>query len=65
MEDQGIPRLLSVREVSEQIGIPRWRLYELVRLGAFPAVRVGKAIRFSAPAIREWIEGGGTKEDGG
>ena len=64
MDDQTLPRLLSAKEVSEQIGIPLWRLYERVRLDDIPAVRVGKAIRFSAPAVREWIERGGTKEEG-
>jgi len=59
--EQPLPRLLNAREVSEATGLPRWRIYELSRRGELPAVSVGpRSYRYSARALREWIEAGGT-----
>jgi len=55
-----LPRLLKAQEVSEQTSIPLSRIYELAREGSLPCVRMGRAMRFSAPAVLEWIENGGT-----
>ncbi len=40
-------RLLTARGASELLGLPVFRVYELQRLGALPAVRVGnRTLRF-------------------
>jgi excisionase family DNA binding protein len=63
--EQPLPRLLNAREVSDATGLPRWRIYELSRRGELPAVAVGsRSYRYSAPAIREWIAGGGSRDEG-
>jgi len=60
-----LPRLLSAADVSAMTGIPRWTLYEMTRRGELPAVRIGtRHYRFSAPAIRQWIDAGGVRGDG-
>lgn len=64
MEDQALPKLLSAKEVSEMLGVAQWRIYERVRTGDLPSVKVGRSVRFSASALREWIEQGGTREEG-
>ena len=64
MDEQRLPRLLSADEVSKQTGLPRARIYELVRSDAIPHVRLGRTVRFSADALLDWIEAGGTGYDG-
>lgn len=59
-----LPRLLTAREVSEATGLPTWRVYELSRNGDIPAVALGRSYRYSAPALRSWIESGGTRGTG-
>ena len=59
-----LPRLLSAEEVSKHTGLSRARIYELVRSGAIPHVRLGRTVRFSAAALREWLEAGGTGYNG-
>lgn len=57
-----LPRLLTAREVAEQTGLPLARVYELSRDGDMPCVRLGRARRFSLPALLAWIEKGGANE---
>jgi len=49
--------------VSRQTGIPRQRLYELVRADAIPHVRLGRSVRFEAVRLHLWLESGGTNTD--
>ncbi len=60
MEDQALPQLLSATEVAELLRIKPWRVYERIRAGDLPAVRIGRTVRVSASALRDWIEHGGT-----
>lgn len=64
MQDQALPRLVTARELSRETGIPRYRIYELSRTGKLPHVRIGRAVRFSRQAVREWVEAGGTEPTG-
>jgi excisionase family DNA binding protein len=57
-----LPRLLTAREVHEATGIPLARVYELTRDGEIPAVRLGRAVRYSATRLSEWIDAGGTAD---
>lgn len=52
----GLPRLLTTKELSAATGIPRWRLFELVRAGRGPRhMRIGKTLRFPEDGVTEWI----------
>lgn len=64
MTPEPLPRLLTAQEVADQTGLPLSRVYELSREDQIPHVRLGRALRYSAPAVREWIEAGGTGYDG-
>jgi excisionase family DNA binding protein len=52
-------KLLNVDEVASVFGVRRWRIYDLARAGLIPAVRVGRQLRFSEDALRDWIGSGG------
>jgi len=66
--EPGLPRLLTAEEVCEMFGsFGRHRLYQLARSGQIPAVRMGRAYRFTVSALQGWIDAGGSpankKED--
>lgn len=51
-----LPRLLTIREVEDSTGIPRWRLYEMLAKGEGPDhLRIGQTIRISETALLRWI----------
>lgn len=60
-----LPRLLTATEVAEQTGLPLSSVYELTRRDMIPHVKLGRAYRYSAPAVAEWIEAGGAADDDG
>jgi len=47
--------LLKPLEVAETLRISRGRVYELIKAGVIPSVRVGCALRVPAEALREWV----------
>jgi excisionase family DNA binding protein len=59
-----LPRLLTAREVSEALGLPKWRVYQLAREEDLPSVRLGRSLRFDGDALAEWIQAGGTAAHG-
>ena len=58
-------QLLTVDEVSDLLRVHRGRVYELVRAGGLPVVRLGRQIRVSGEALERWIEQGGQALPGG
>ena len=50
------PMLLTVRDVEAELQLGRTRTYELVRSGAIPVLRVGRAVRIPHDALRRWID---------
>ena len=54
---EGLPRLLSLRAVSEQTTIPRSTLYTLIARGDLPAIRLGRSVRISERDLLDFIEG--------
>lgn len=50
-------RLLTVRELADATGIPKWRLYEMLAQGkAPPHLRISRTIRFPADDVVRWIK---------
>lgn len=47
--------LLTVTETAAALHLGRNTVYDLIRLGQLPAVRVGRAIRIPQTALHEWI----------
>jgi excisionase family DNA binding protein len=57
MAETKVPKLLTLRDVAAQTGLPRWRLYQMIAAGeAPPHLRIGKTIRISEFALVQWIE---------
>ena len=49
-------RLLTSEELAERLSVPaKWPL-EQARAGNIPHLRLGRYVRFSWPAIEEWLE---------
>lgn len=56
MASEGLPRLLTVRELSAALGVARWRIHELCAKGQGPPfMRVGKTYRFPEDRVAQWI----------
>lgn len=58
-------QLLRIPEVAQRLDVSHARAYELVRTGAFPAVRIGRQLRVDPAALQAWIDSGGTPLPGG
>jgi len=58
-----LPQLLSAREVSAATGLPLQTVWKLGRRRILPVIRIGPSMWFSARAVAEWLEKGGTLED--
>jgi excisionase family DNA binding protein len=54
------PRLQSVNEIANFLGITRLHAYTLARRGELPSVRVGRYVRFDPVEIERWQANGGT-----
>ncbi len=55
--------LLTVREVSELLGVCERTAFELTKTGKLPAVRIGRAVRYDPGDVAEFIEA--CKDEGG
>lgn len=60
-----VSKLLKVQVIAEALDVPDSRIYELIRLGLLPAVRIGRQVRVSEDKLKEWIEKGGQGLAGG
>lgn len=50
-----IEQVLTVADIQKILKISRAMSYELVNSGAFPVIRIGKAIRIPARTFLEWL----------
>ncbi len=48
--------LLRAEEVASALSIGRSKAYEMIASGELPVVRIGRSVRGSAEALREWVE---------
>ena len=52
-------KLLDVNQVAEMLGCSQRHVYRLSDAGRMPApVRLGSLVRWSAAALRQWIDAG-------
>lgn len=56
--------MLTAQAVAEILAVPQHRVYELTRRGVLPHVRIGRQVRYPQDRLRDWIEAGGTDDDG-
>lgn len=52
-------RLLKAQDVAEILSVRRMRVYELIREGILPSVRLGFQVRVEEDALREFVARGG------
>lgn len=57
-------RLATAETLADFLGIPRWRIYYLVRDDMIPHVRMGRQVRFDLDAVERWIKQGGDSVSG-
>ena len=55
----GFQPLRDAEWAARTLAVNKARIYELVREGVLPCVRLGRQIRFDESTIRAWIEAGG------
>jgi len=60
-----LKRLLRVGEVAEVTGLSEARIYDLMRQGVLPCVRLGRQLRIDKDMLNRWIESGGQSLPGG
>lgn len=48
--------LLTVTEVQEATQLGRTKVYELIRDGQLPIVRIGRSVRIRREALVRWLE---------
>ena len=58
-------KLLRAEAVAEILDTTKPRVYELIRQGLLPAVRLGRQVRIAESALEEWVENGGAGLPGG
>lgn len=49
------PEVMTADEVASLLRVSRWHVYELAQSGSIPHVRLGRTLRFSREALRQWI----------
>ena len=54
-----VEQLLIAEEVATILRVQKWRVYEMVRMNIIPHIKMGRQIRFSESALRDWISRGG------
>ena len=56
------PALLPLREVERRLGLTRWTLYQLIRRGELPAIRLGSGhYRVSVDVVEAMAAGRPTR----
>ncbi len=60
MNDQ--PLLLKPRDAARLLAISERKLWQLTNCREIPAVRIGRAVRYSHAALRAWTEARSTPE---
>ena len=52
-------KLLRISEVAALLAVRRERVYELIRQGTLPAVRIGRQVRVAEGVLGDWVASGG------
>jgi excisionase family DNA binding protein len=49
--------LYTIPEITGLLGISRTKVYQLIKAGELPVVRIGRSVRIYRPELQEWLEG--------
>jgi len=62
-DESNLPRLLTARELADQLGLSRFRIYELSRKKQVPFIKIGeRSYRYNPEAILFWLANSGTDQ---
>jgi excisionase family DNA binding protein len=50
------PKALSLTQVADLLSLSRNKIYNLVRAGQIPHLRIGASIRFDGQALASWLD---------
>jgi excisionase family DNA binding protein len=53
--------LLTVAETADVLRVTPQRVYELIRDGLLPGIRLGRQVRVDDAQLQAWIAGGGRR----
>lgn len=48
--------VMSIKELSEYLGIGKSKIYDLIRQNKIPASKIGRQYRFSKEVITSWLK---------
>jgi excisionase family DNA binding protein len=51
------PIVYRVKEVEALLQLSRSTVYELIRSGELPSIRIGRSVRVPREALERWLEG--------
>ena len=49
-------KLMTYKQIANQLGVTVRYIAKLVSLDEIPFIKIGKAVRFNPPKVREWLE---------
>ncbi len=52
--------MLTAAQAADRLLCTPWRVYQLIRAGTLPAVRLGRSVRIDSARLEQWIADGGT-----
>ena len=50
------PQLIRPRDAARYLAISERKLWELMRLGRIPCIRIDRSVRYDLDDLREWIK---------
>lgn len=50
-------KIFVADEIAQILRVPKGRVYDLVRQGKLPAVRIGRQVRFREDSVDAWLAG--------
>ena len=56
MTDMNVPMTLTIAEAQAQLRLSRSRIYELIRSGDLPSVKIGRSRRVLRASMEAYIE---------
>lgn len=56
MNRQNSPLALTVKEVANELRVSEWQVYELIRQGQLPHIKIGRRKIIPRKALENWLE---------
>lgn len=57
LKDTGVPPLLlTIPQVARVLNLSRAKIYQLIKIGKLPVVRIDRCIRVSWASLQEWVQ---------